>query len=76
MFDCMYTLFLPAPYTYLTLPYLLHSIDRVCVLWILHFFSLPFFAYVEDKNNPKFFKWNTNHEICFLFFDLLLGKTV
>lgn len=37
MFDCMYTLSLPAPYTYLTLPYLLYPtlrIDGVYVLWI------------------------------------------
>lgn len=48
----------------LTLPAPLYStylIDGVCVLWILHFFSLssfplslPFFAYVEDKIIRKF----------------------
>lgn len=62
-----------------TLPYLTCStlrIDGVCVLWILHFSSLPFFAYVEDKNFPKIFEWNTNHEFSFLFLVLLLGKTV
>lgn len=76
MFDCMYTLFLPAPYTYLALPYLLHSIDGVCVLWILHCSSLPFFAYVEDKIIRKFSNEILIMNFVFCFLTLLLGKTV
>lgn len=59
MFDCMYTLSCLPLYTYLALPYLtcstlLYLPYRWSVLWILHFSSLPFFAYVEDKLSEKF----------------------
>lgn len=53
MFDCMYTLFLPSLYTYLRLPYLLHSIDGVCVLWIDPALFLSPFS-LEDKIIRKF----------------------
>jgi len=79
MFDCMYTLFLPVPYTYLTLLYLLYSTLlyrwSVCVMDPAIFLS-PFLCLRGRQNYPKVFEWNTNHEICFLFLDLLLGKTV
>lgn len=79
---CIHFLARPLHLPCVTLPALLYSIDGVCVLWILHFFSLssfplsPFLCLRGRKNYPKSFEWNTNHEFRFLFLALLLGKTV
>lgn len=67
---------LAVPYTYLTCSTLLYSIDGVCVLVDSALFLSPFLCLRGRKNYPKIFEWNTNHEFCFLFFALLLGKTV
>lgn len=55
----------PPLYTYLTCSTLLYSIDRVCVLWILHFFSLSSFPLPFCSRRD--FEWNTNNDLfCFL----------